>query len=1005
MAIARIGVWVAGLLLATGTGTLWAQSNTEGAVFGRVMGPAAGEFSGGTASLVSSEIGLSRVVSLSPAGTFELSGLPVGSYTISVKLPGYDAVDAGVRVRLGLPTTVLIDMEAPSVSLPVELARVVVTASAESPVNVSATEIGLNLHALTLRQLPVAHDLTSVALLAPGVIRGDTGFFGNLASFSGASVAENAYYLNGFNLTGFRRGLDFSKVPFEFFQDVQIKTTGYSAEFGRSIGGVINTVSQRGTNELRSSLSVYWEPRALRASSPNSFRSDGTLHLLNDNEQEQNTTVNLSLSGAIIPNRLFFHALHAGRSSDRQFMTGTNQLTRRSIRDPLWAGRLDWQLAPDHAFEYTILSDRNTTIDQRFDHPVTAVNGVVSRPAAPGADLGSNYMDRGGMTHIGRYTGVFAERLHLSLLAGRGAYNRTDRSDVSEQPYIVDQRTTTQVLSGTRSVSRDFDVRKAYRLDGTYTFTLFGQHQLRFGYDLEDNLATSSNRFSGDINYNYLPYTGGPLANGATPPAGTTDVVESVVYRAGGEFRVINEAFYLEDAWKLFADRLTLNLGVRGETFDNRNAQGLTFIKIDNQWAPRFSGAWDPRGDGRSKFYAGFGRHFLQIPANTNVRMSGGETLYYDYHVLNGVNPDGTPVMGSQIGNRLVVGTGVVPDVTSLVDANISPMYQDEFSLGYERALGRKWKIGIAGIYRDLREVVEDGSVDPALFRYAQDRGYTRFQVSGFDWYVLGNPGRDVTIQVNLDQDVDNPGQTGVPDGVVNVYDNNSPNHSVAKQTVTLTAADLGYPRATRQYYAAHLTLDRVFDGKWFANFSYVWAHSYGNYEGMVTSDTGQRDAGMLTLFDQPGLVDGTYGNLPNDRRHTFKVHGGWQVSPEWFLSGSASVQSGRPISAIGLHPTDFYARLYGPYSHYENGVLVPRGSRGRTPWVHNVDLGVRYRPSWGDGKLTFGLDLFNALGRSGVLAVYERVELATGAADTRYRSPRVYQTPRYVRLSLSLDY
>lgn len=65
----------------------------------------------------------------------------------------------------------------------------------------------------------------------------------------GASVGENAYYINGMNVTNFRNGLGGSTVPFQFYDQFQIKTRGYSAEFGRSTGGVVNAVTRRGTNE------------------------------------------------------------------------------------------------------------------------------------------------------------------------------------------------------------------------------------------------------------------------------------------------------------------------------------------------------------------------------------------------------------------------------------------------------------------------------------------------------------------------------------------------------------------------------------------------------------------------------------------------------------------------------------------------------------------------------------------------------------------------------------
>jgi hypothetical protein len=213
-----------------------------------------------------------------------------------------------------------------------------------------------------------------------------------------------------------------------------------------------------------------------------------------------------------------------------------------------------------------------------------------------------------------------------------------------------------------------------------------------------------------------------------------------------------------------------------------------------------------------------------------------------------------------------------------------------------------------------------------------------------------------------------------------------------------------GYPKASRKYFSLETKLERVYDGKWFAQASWVWSHDYGNYEGSVYSDIGQTDAGITQLFDQPGLVDGTFGDLPNDRRHVFKINGGYRWK-EFLFTGNAYRQSGRAINALGVHPTDVFAKAYGASSYYDNGVLVPRGSRGRTPWVQNFDFSVKYTPKWANDKLTLGADLFNVFGANITTAVYERAQLSTGAADTRYKQTRTYLTPRYMRFSASYSY
>ena len=85
-------------------------------------------------------------------------------------------------------------------------------------------------------------DPLAVALLAPGLVKGE---FGGV-SFGGSSVAENSVYINGLNVTDFYNRVGFSSVPFSFYKEFQVKTGGYSVEFGRTTGGVINAVTQIG---------------------------------------------------------------------------------------------------------------------------------------------------------------------------------------------------------------------------------------------------------------------------------------------------------------------------------------------------------------------------------------------------------------------------------------------------------------------------------------------------------------------------------------------------------------------------------------------------------------------------------------------------------------------------------------------------------------------------------------------------------------------------------------
>jgi hypothetical protein len=990
---------------------VYAQSNAQGSIFGRVVGSSASDLTDATVTLSSKDINVSRTAPVSASGTFEFPALAVGDYEVTLNVKGREPVTQATHVGVATVSSVRFEPTEGAI----KLEKFVVSGEDSSPVDVANTVIGLSVRSEMVNQLPVAQNITAVSLLAPGVVPGDRGFFGNLASFAGSSVGENAYYLNGFNITDFRRGLGYGNVPYEFFSEFNTLTSGYSAEFGRSTGGVVNAVSKRGTNNYHAKVGVVWEPADLGESGRDTYGSDGKAYVIRSLDTQEVRNYNFEASGPIWKNHLYFYGLYQSRKTTEDYMAPTTASSRAGINitqwnhrvsdDPFWAAKIDFQLTQNHALEYTTFSDRNDRLTTQYPYAWTSAAGSNSftLPASKGTPS-TLTSALGGRYSIYRYSGSFFDNvLTISALYGESTKNSSVLSSEADQPYIVDNRSSAGRLSGAASITEDVDLRKAKRVDGVLRFDAFGKHALKFGYDNENNKAHSLTRTSGDgTNYTYENYTGGALANGATPPPGTTQMAIISVYAAGGDFRVITEATYLEDNWKLLNDRLNLNLGVRQETFDNRNGNDKTFIKLENQRAPRLSGSYDLKGDGLSHVFGSYGRYFLQIPANTNVRMAGGETYYTDYFVLNSLQSNNLPNLGAQVGPRTVTGTGIVPGVETIIDSTIGPMYQDEFTLGYERALNSRWKASVKFIYRDLKQVLEDVAVDAALNKYAQSKGYSTFEAGGFDYYVLTNPGKDLTFYINMTKDFS--GEDGVPDGIVDYHDQSEGISS--KEKVTLGSAALGYPKATRKYYAVQLELERSYAEKWFGRFSYVWSQSYGNYEGSVYSDIGQTDAGITQLFDQPGLTDGSYGPQPNDRRHVFKAFGGYKVAKTLMLSGNFSLYSGRPINGLGLHPTDAYARVYGGSSYYVNGVLAPRGSFGRTPWVANLDLAARWKPSFGQDKLEFGVDVFNVLNRQSTTAVFERsVAGSTGTPLFFYHTDRSIQTPRYVRLTASYSY
>jgi hypothetical protein len=219
------------------TTAVFAQSS-EGSIFGRVAASKA------KITLESVENGSVRHVDANADGSFNFSKVAPGKYKITS-----GSVTREVDVTIGTGTEVKLDSTS-----------VVITGSrTRSPIDVSSSESNTVFTQAEIQSMPIPRSATAVAMLAPGTVQGDSGL-ANLPSVAGASVAENGYYINGMDVTNIRNFLSFASLPFDAIEQQQVKTGGYSAEYGRSLGGVIGLTTKRGTNTWKGGASIVYSP-------------------------------------------------------------------------------------------------------------------------------------------------------------------------------------------------------------------------------------------------------------------------------------------------------------------------------------------------------------------------------------------------------------------------------------------------------------------------------------------------------------------------------------------------------------------------------------------------------------------------------------------------------------------------------------------------------------------------------------------------------------------------
>jgi outer membrane receptor protein involved in Fe transport len=1032
-----------------------AQDYTSGSVGGTVTDEAGTPVPGATVTLTSNDQGFTRNSSTSSGGTFRFTSLPVGSYTVTVASEGKDAFTAN-DVRVVASQTADLNIGLTSTGNEI----IVTAATIQAPFTGTTSGVSVDVEELAQR-VPVGRDISNLMLLAPGTNRGESIFGGksaNFVSINGSSVAENAYYINGLNITNFDNYLGGAQVPFEFYKSVEVKSGGYPAEFGRATGGIVNAVSKSGGNDFQAALHLNWQPDWLRSASKDRFTcnyndpadvSAGTTCTPSTNRKHdynESYSAIVEASGPIIKDRLFVYGLLEMQHSQTIVNARSSSLAvKRESNDPFWAVKVDAFPLDDHHFEFTIFDSRNAETQSNLGYTEDKTGAVTFGPSQLTIDNNT-----GGVNYVGKYTGRLTDWLTVSAAYGR-MRDRFDSSpvdlnsglfySVNSSGEVIDgvsnggllNGQTESILDGPYATEREF-----WRADADVFLTLFGDHHIRFGFDQENNTldhvastpgrdiqcaadvlfistsaCTAGSAGGAGVRFIYLPAltAATATATGVDPAFVGSPIVQMEYYNSGGLYDATNRAFYIEDEWNL-TDRLTLNLGLRRDDFKLSKADGSNLVDLDENYAPRIGATYELFDDHSGKIKAFWGRYFLPVASNSSFRQASPELYIRERWYYNGFDGNGLPILTGQYlptiaGSSSYMGNcpfGLTPTSTggscSVVGDGTVPDTSAAIAHNLTATRETEW---IVGYEQRLGEwtagiTYTHRNLDVSAEDMAIDRAVLNYCEAN------GLTGCEDTWTGFHQYVIANPGK----DMTVNLGGQDA-------REVTFTAEELaaiGFPKATRKYDAVELAVARPWDGKWSFNASYTWSKSRGNSEGFVQSDFQQDDSGITQDFDQPGFIEGAYGLLPNHRRHRLKAWGSYAVTDAFILGSNVSVESPRPLSCFGYHPgsdiTDgSFENAYDQASHYCGGVLSPRGTAQKSEWVYQIDLSARYNIEIPTGQLvTLRADVFNVLNSRAVQDRYEIGDLDDAfKPDPNFGQPTSYQTPRYVRLGLDISF
>ncbi len=714
-----------------------AQTATVGQLRGVVKDPTGAVLPGVTVEVKHQEMGFTRSATTDTTGSFRFASLPLGAYTVTATLSGFESAKSRNNlVELERTTDV-------TMTLKLGATAEAITVTGEVPL-VDKTNVTARTHVKSedFQKLPVGRNYQSLMGVAPGV----TGT-GNVNAH-GALSSANLFLFDGVDVTDATTGTFGGNLNFEAIQELTMYTAGASAEYGRATGAVVNVITKSGGNALSGSAKWIgsndkWNEQnkthneACRTASPPTACKT-TDSLARTKFDHVNPVQSYTLGGPIWRDRAwFFGAYEKSKSTTPQRQTlVSNENYQQTTVSPFWDAKVTTQIGPSH-----------NVLVKKHSSPT---NGFIIDYWGGSADLGAlTGQDQTANSITGQWTGVFGSNFTADALVAKtgetitvGSFSLSPLTGGAPHINLADGL----AYNGATFVGAVDRPRRQAAGAVTY-FHRFGPttHNIKAGYDWQS--VKSTNVFGYPNNQYYIDNTF-DWKTKTFEPNQRRDYDVPIPSTSKGKMT----ALYIRDKFDI-ANRWFIEGGLRYETEKGESDIGQATVDATDL-APRFSMSYDLKGDGKSFVLATAGRFYQFILQDLSDRFAqvAPQSNYTNY------TWDAAKNQYVQSGRVTASGNSFTPNTS------LNPSYHDELTAGFQQQFGNTVGVGVRGVYRKWHDLIDDirgFNPDGTTFRQVVNYGPARRQYKGLEltfekrfsrnWYVNANYTEARTTGNNFD--------------------------------------------------------------------------------------------------------------------------------------------------------------------------------------------------------------------------------------------------------------